>query len=217
MEPPAVCDMLTDDCAILICSHHPETGGRRTIACATPYAFLPQDGSPYILTPGHLVDVCSLSSRANFEPVSAPLQGSIRVFHPLNPAPPTVRLAVHLPPSFVRRGYEVSTFHINDPLNTVGASWTPVVQRFRASTLTTDNLTIHSSHRGRVFDLVHLVGLSRFTMRTDIHMCSPEYSSLALNRGGVPEGSSCRHSDPIRYVVRGASHPVISATAARPR
>jgi hypothetical protein len=38
-----------------------------------------------------------------------------------------------------------------------------------------------------------------------------------LDRRGVPEGSSCHHSDPIRYVVRGASHPVISAKVARPR
>ena len=32
-----------------------------------------------------------------------------------------------------------------------------------------------------------------------------------------PEGFSCRHSNPVRYIVRGASHPVISATVARPR
>jgi hypothetical protein len=38
-----------------------------------------------------------------------------------------------------------------------------------------------------------------------------------LSGGGFPEGSSCRHFDPIRYFVRGASHPVNSATAARPR
>ena len=54
-------------------------------------------------------------------------------------------------------------------------------------------------------------------MRTDVQLISPYHSSLALNRGGFPEGSSCYHSDPIRYVVRGASHPVISATVARPR
>ena len=54
-------------------------------------------------------------------------------------------------------------------------------------------------------------------MRADIQIISPYHSSLALNRGGLPEGSSCRHSDPIRYFVSGASHPVISATVARPR
>jgi len=35
--------------------------------------------------------------------------------------------------------------------------------------------------------------------------------------GGFPEGFSCHHSDPIRYIVRRASHPVISATVARLR
>jgi hypothetical protein len=52
-------------------------------------------------------------------------------------------------------------------------------------------------------------------MRMDIQISSPYHSSLALNRGGFPEGLSCHHFDPIRYLVRGASHPVISATAAR--
>jgi len=54
-------------------------------------------------------------------------------------------------------------------------------------------------------------------MRADIQLFSPYHSSLALNRGGFPEGSACYHFDPIRYVVRRASHPVISATAARLR
>ena len=54
-------------------------------------------------------------------------------------------------------------------------------------------------------------------MRADIQLISPYHSSLALNRGGFPEGSACYHFDPIRYVVRGASHPVNSATVARPR
>jgi hypothetical protein len=54
-------------------------------------------------------------------------------------------------------------------------------------------------------------------MRADVQMSSPYHSSLLLNRGGFPEGSACHHFDPIRYVVRGASHPVISATVARPR
>ena len=55
------------------------------------------------------------------------------------------------------------------------------------------------------------------TMRADVQMSSPYHSSLALNRGGLPEGLSCHHSNPIRYIFRGASHPVNSATAARPR
>jgi len=31
------------------------------------------------------------------------------------------------------------------------------------------------------------------------------------------KGFACHHLNPIRYIVRGASHPVISATVARPR
>jgi hypothetical protein len=54
-------------------------------------------------------------------------------------------------------------------------------------------------------------------MRADIQLFSPYHSSLALNRGGFSEGSACHHFDPIRYIIRGASHPVISATVARPR
>ena len=54
-------------------------------------------------------------------------------------------------------------------------------------------------------------------MRMDIQISSPYHSSLALNRGGFPEGLSCHHFNPIRYVVREASHPVISATVARSR
>jgi hypothetical protein len=33
----------------------------------------------------------------------------------------------------------------------------------------------------------------------------------------LPEGFVCRHLNPIRYIVREASHPVISATVARSR
>jgi hypothetical protein len=46
---------------------------------------------------------------------------------------------------------------------------------------------------------------------------SPYRPTLALNRTELPEGSSCHHLDPFRYVVREASHPVISATVARSR
>ncbi len=43
----------------------------------------------------------------------------------------------------------------------------------------------------------------------------PYCPTLALNRMGFPEGFSCRHSNPIRYIVGEASHPVNSATVAR--
>ena len=59
--------------------------------------------------------------------------------------------------------------------------------------------------------------VARLTARTSLCLISPYCPSLALNRMELPEGSSCRHSDPIRYFVREAPHPVISATVARSR
>ena len=38
-----------------------------------------------------------------------------------------------------------------------------------------------------------------------------------LNRMEFPEEFACHHLNPIRYIVREASHPVISATVARSR
>ena len=111
-----------------------------------------------------------------------------------------------------------SGFHIIDPMSDLGVPWTPVVPRLRTGTLETCNLTTRYSHIGIAFNLL---SLSRFvaalTMRVGVQLISPYHSSLALNRGGFPEGSACHHFDPIRYVVREASHPVISATAARSR
>ena len=75
---------------------------------------------------GHPRDVCSLSSRANFEPVSNPLQVDIRFFPHLTPTPPTACLAVS-PAWATRRRYEISTFHIIDPMNDLGVPWTTVV------------------------------------------------------------------------------------------
>ena len=55
------------------------------------------------------------------------------------------------------------------------------------------------------------------TTLADIQLISPYHPSLALNGGGFPDGFSCRHSNPIRYIVRGASHQPHSARQARPR
>jgi len=55
------------------------------------------------------------------------------------------------------------------------------------------------------------------TMLKDVQISSPYHSFLALNRGSFSEGLSCHHFDPIRYVVREASHPIITAMAARSR
>ena len=53
-------------------------------------------------------------------------------------------------------------------------------------------------------------------MREVLQLISPYYPILALNRMEFPEGFACHHLNPIRYIVREASHPVISATVARP-
>lgn len=45
----------------------------------------------------HLSEVCSLSCRANFEPVSAPLQNSIRFFRPPLPTYLSAHLAARFP------------------------------------------------------------------------------------------------------------------------
>ena len=50
-----------------------------------------------------------------------------------------------------------------------------------------------------------------------LYLISPYHPTLGLNGGGFPEGFACRHLNPIRYVVRRASNPVISATVARLR
>ncbi len=91
--------------------------------------------------------------------------------------------------------------------------------------LETCNLTAYYSHRGIAFDLLSLsrsVALDDAYGHSDAFTISLVPSPLRvehpdLSGGGFPEGSACHHFDPIRYVVRGASHPDISATVARPR
>ena len=51
------------------------------------------------------------------------------------------------------RKYWVSAFRINNPMNDLGAPWTPVVLQFRIITLVTYNLTTYCSHKGAIFDL----------------------------------------------------------------
>ena len=58
------------------------------------FAFLPWCDSSSVLATGHPPDVCSLSGRANLEPVSIPLQDGIRFFQHLKPASPTACLTV---------------------------------------------------------------------------------------------------------------------------
>ncbi len=87
-------------------------------------------------------------------PYHIPLQNGIRFFRHLNLATPSS--VPYGSPAWIRRRYEVPTFHINDPMNDLGVPWTPVVPQSRASTLETCNLSTYYSHRGIVFDLLNL-------------------------------------------------------------
>ena len=77
------------------------------------------------------------------------------------------------------------------------------------------NLSNPCSTKKHVFDLLIPVGLKDVTTRKILCLLSPYCPILALNRVGFPEGIPSHDFLPIRYIVRRASHPVISATAAR--
>ncbi len=101
------------------------------------------------------------------------------------------------------RSSGVTTFHIFDPMGDLGASSTPVVQRFRAGSYETCNLTTYRKHREAVFNLLILVGLCSLTTLTDIQLISPYHPSPALNGGGFSEGFACHRLNPIRYIIAG--------------
>ena len=69
-------------------------------------------------------------------------------------SPPIACLAVSLPKG--RRGW-VSTFHIVDPMDDLGAPFTPVVLQFRAGSYETCNLTTRHSHWGAASGLLILI------------------------------------------------------------
>lgn len=112
----------------------------------------------------------------------------------------------------------VTTFRIVDTLDDLGAPFTPAVLQFRAGSYETCILTACCMHWEAAFDLNSiLVGRLCVTTLTDIQLVSPYHPSLALNGGGFPDGFSCRHSNPVRYIVREASHQPHNARQARPR
>jgi len=152
-----------------------------------------------------------------FHALSFGFPEGICFFQPLSPATPTACLAVSLAYNCYRRRDGVTTFHTIDPLDDLGAPSTPMVQQFRAGSYKTCNLTTYRTLRGAVLYLLILVGKFAVTTLTDIQLISPYHPSLALNGGGFSDGFSCLHSNPFRYFVSGASHPVIRATVARPR
>jgi len=69
----------------------------------------------------------------------------------------------------------------------------------------------------RTVDPMDDLGVPSTPALSDIQISSPYHPSLALNGGGLPDGFSCHHLNPIRYIVREASHRPHSAWQARPR
>jgi len=146
-----------------------------------------------------------------FHTVSPPLQQGIRFPKASQPRPSTACLTVSLPRG---RRHWGSTFRTIGPLSNLGEPSTPVVRQFRAGSYKTCNLTTCASTRKHSLDLLIPVGLFCVTVLTDFRLISPYCSTLALNPVGLGKGSPPHGFDPIRYLVRWASHPAISATAA---
>ena len=125
--------------------------------------------------------------------------------------PPTACLTVSLPRG---RRHWGSTFRTIDPVSNLGEPSTPVVRQFRAGSYKTCNLTTCANTRKHNFDLKVQSRSVTLTTLTDFRLISPYCSTLALNPVGLGKRSPPHGFDPIRYIVRWASHPVISATAA---
>ena len=128
--------------------------------------------------------------------------------------PPTACLAVSLPVN--GRRDRVSTFRIVHPVDDSGVFSTPTVRQFRAGSYKTCSLTACRKHREAASDLIILVGLRSMTALANLHLISPYHPSPALNGGGFSDGFSRHRSNPVRYIVHGASHRPHSAWQARP-
>ena len=116
---------------------------------------------------------------------------------------PALRSACHASRSW--RSDDFSTFRVIILTDNLGAAWTPVALQSRASTLITCILATHVSAGKHAFSLLTSVGWSGPSdgASTTIHLISPYCPALALNRRKFPEGFSCRHSNPIWYIVSG--------------
>ncbi len=149
----------------------------------------------------------------------------------LNPYPPHYRTAFassslsiphfqqcalrfHLPLGAEIRGSHVPRFQLNGQLRCglyAGGSTIPCRYRY--------NLQPDHACK-RLETCLQPVNSGRLALPSDgasttIRLISPYCPALALNRMEFPEGFSCRHSNPIRYVVSGLSHQVHSAYQAR--
>ncbi|MGF6813059.1 hypothetical protein OKW30_008276 [Paraburkholderia sp. Clong3] len=83
---------------------------RPTLPCRAPSSAFPRITIDQVsLAMNDRAEVCPLSRRAMFQPVSRPLQPGIRFLRIPLPAPPTARLAVRLP---IGQRYGLTLFHM---------------------------------------------------------------------------------------------------------
>ena len=111
----------------------------------------------------------------------------------------------------------LSTFHVIDFADNTGGTWTPVTVRSRGGHVIDPPPGHAHQHWAACLRPASFRRSGTFTTRTVLCVFSPYCPALALNRRKLPEGFACRHLNPIRYVVRGASHQPHSAWPARPR
>jgi len=148
-----------------------------------------------------------------FHPISLPLQQGLRFFIASRSRPPTACLTVSLPERAKDLRCHVPHFYLSGQLRRnldAGQNSGSVQKRYYPATFPTCTNT-----RKCIIDLIIPVGLCSVTTRKVLCLLSPYCPILALNRVGFPEGFPSHDFNPIRYIVRRASHPVISATAAR--
>jgi hypothetical protein len=148
--------------------------------------------------------------------LSTGFPGGLCFFQPLKPATPTARLTVMPARRCTGRRDGVSTFHVLTLSDNLGGPWTPrkfqdpcrhVSDRQPLPTCKPGETRLQPDNPGRL--------VARLTTHKDLCLFSPYCPILALNRAGFPEESPPCGFLPIRYIVRRASHPVISATVAR--
>jgi hypothetical protein len=147
--------------------------------------------------------------------LSAPLQGGICFFRPLNAAPPSACLTVGLPCIATWRSDDVSTFRVIVLTDNLGAAWTPVTRLIPCRYVR----NLQPGHACKLWEtclrpLNSGRSVAQLTARAALRLISPYCPALALNRMEFPEGFSCHHSNPIRYIVREASHRLHSAYSA---
>ena len=140
-----------------------------------------------------------------FHALSTLLPGGVCFFRPLTVAPSSACLAVGLPCIAFMAKWRLSHVprdYLNGQLRCgldAGGSTIPC----------SDVNTLHPGHACKHWETcISPVNSRRVEAPSDgasttIHIISPYCPALALNRMEFPEGFSCRHLNPIRYIVSG--------------